>query len=220
MMTATLSPTPTTSTSSKRPPWMIRLMHERERLVSVAAGAGRRRIAAVPLTSGSSSSPIASRSPRSAASKPRRPVSTAVLATLRLSRRQGCGPGGPPRLASGAPTPGASDGYAEGLEFELRHERRLQSGISDVVSRSKRGPTRSITHSLPTTSEGLARGGNEKPAHRAGLSEAADGTRTHDLLHGNQKLSFRKVRKALQIGWFLQALQSVMPGDYRGYMGI
>jgi hypothetical protein len=26
----------------------------------------------------------------------------------------------------------------------------------------------------------------KKPAHRAGLSEAADGTRTHDLLHGKQ----------------------------------
>src|SRR4051794_19317458 len=34
----------------------------------------------------------------------------------------------------------------------------------------------------------------KKRAHRAGFSEAADGTRTHDLLHGKQKLSSWQVQ--------------------------
>jgi hypothetical protein len=66
---------------------------------------------------------------------------------------------------------------------------RLESDSSLGDSRTNCAPMRLITHALPTTSEGPASGGKEKPAHRAGLSEAADGTRTHDLLHGKQWLN-------------------------------
>jgi hypothetical protein len=43
-----------------------------------------------------------------------------------------------------------------------------------------------VTPRLSVASEGLASGGNEKSRSYSGLSEAADGTRTHDLLHGKQ----------------------------------
>jgi hypothetical protein len=37
---------------------------------------------------------------------------------------------------------------------------------------------------------------HENPLDERAFGQAADGTRTHDLLHGNQKLSFRKLQQS------------------------
>src|SRR5436190_13060814 len=51
----------------------------------------------------------------------------------------------------------------------------------------------------------------------AGTSEAADGTRSHDLLHGNQKLSFRRVQKSPAKR---QVLHDARECDDRGLLAI
>src|SRR5437660_379566 len=85
----------------------------------------------------------------------------------------------------------ASERYSEGQEFDSHRE------AASRLDSWPRWHRRGTNFQLGGTNGGLRKRfrGNawrasetKKPAHRAGLSEAADGTRTHDLLHGKQTL--------------------------------
>jgi hypothetical protein len=70
-------------------------------------------------------------------------------------------------------------------------------------------------------SDALANGPRERTRSLSGfLKRAADGTRTHDLLHGNQKLSFRETQESpanrLVSGWHSKVRCPGITGDTRG----
>jgi hypothetical protein len=104
------------------------------------------------------------------------------------------------RLEAGAALPATrpnvrpSDRYAEGREFESSRETASQLGsgarghrpLEEFPSRGTNGGPKQCLRGNAWW--GL---GTKKPAPGAGLSEAADGTRTHDLLHGKQWLNPR-----------------------------
>src|SRR3954468_3821590 len=132
MMTTTFSPAARTSTSSKRPPRMtsdwrmkasawLRLWH----------APGAEGSPPCQLTSGSSNAPIASKSPRSAASKPRRANSTLDSAIAAFSHgysratasaRKRAARSGPGRLdldGVGSALGGGSDEWPDAEEFHV-----------------------------------------------------------------------------------------------------
>src|SRR3954466_14362332 len=78
----------------------------------------------------------------------------------------------------------------------LVKERRKYAGSLGVSDERCRATVHSLSKVRPRirrTSERITR---RNPLVERASDEAADGTRTHDLLHGNQKLSFWKAQKS------------------------
>jgi hypothetical protein len=91
-------------------------------------------------------------------------------------------------------------------------ERRLLAHL--LLYHWRVGTERVLAEKTPGMRMGGLRPKNEIPAPGAGFAQAADGTRTHDLLHGNQYVDpgFPAVMRVSRLGRCRR-----ITGDYRGF---